>query len=211
MSKLANRLIFSLDQQTQAVVNGTLTGSGSLSIPAGISSVTLTGRGGTGGDNSYYDPGQPYVAPSGYHAEIPAYYTYSLSLPPYIVSSGNGSGPAGSQPSPPATGSSPTWSGTWQEWNGSSWDFWGVGYNGDYHAGTAAYYDNPGQAAVTPSSGGGVYSGSATTATLNGVTKTWAGGVGGTASPSVQTAVSSSLGQSLTYSIASGGSLSYSY
>jgi len=51
-------------------VSGTLTGAGTLAIPAGVWDVTLTGIGGLSGGT--YDPGQPYIEPTGYHAAVPA-------------------------------------------------------------------------------------------------------------------------------------------
>jgi hypothetical protein len=56
-----------------------LTGSGSVTIPAGVTSVTFTGRGANGGDNSYDDPGQPYIAPT--IAQNPHYSTLNLTNP----------------------------------------------------------------------------------------------------------------------------------
>lgn len=54
------------------------------------------------------------------------------------------------------------------------------------------------------------YAGTATTATLNGVTRTWAGGMGAVlGTESTQSLASTGAGQTLTYSVA--GSLSYSY
>jgi hypothetical protein len=55
-------------------VTGNLSGaSGTLGIHASQHasfSVSITGRGGYGGDNSWYDPGQAYIAPSGYVAAV---------------------------------------------------------------------------------------------------------------------------------------------
>lgn len=209
MSSLARQLLGATGALT--TVTGSVFGSGSLAIPAGVVLVTLTGQGGTGSDNSYYNPGQPYIAPSGYNAAVAAYYTYYVSIPARIISVGGGSSPGGSDPGAPTTGTDPFFSTSWSQWNGSSWDLWATGYDGIYHAGTPAFYDYPGQPYIAPTSGGGIYSGSNTTATLNGVTDTWAGGYGGVATLSIQTLASTGAGQTLTYSIASGGSLNYSY
>lgn len=131
MSGIA-RQMFSLSTALNTI-SGALFGSGSLSIPVGATLVTMTGQGGTGGDNSYYNPGQPYIAATA------------------------------------------------------------------------------GQPYIAPSSGGGPYSGANTTATLNGVTRTWLGGYATSGTPSTQTLTSTGAGQTLTYSVGSGGHINYSY
>ena len=72
---------------------------------------------------------------------------------------------------------------------------------------------SPGQPYVAPYTTGGPYTGASTTATLNSVMVAWAGGynTGGTGTPSDQTLTSSGAGQTLTYYVGDGGSLSYSY
>ena len=51
-------------------VSGTLTGAGTLAIPNGVWDVAFTGVGGLSGGT--YNPGQPYIEPTGYHAAVPA-------------------------------------------------------------------------------------------------------------------------------------------
>lgn len=69
-------------------VSGTVSGSGSVSIPAGVTSLSLLGQGGAGTTTN--DPGQPYIAPtSGTSAELTynslyfngAYQSYSTTFP----------------------------------------------------------------------------------------------------------------------------------
>lgn len=216
MSNLKRRLLLGLEKQALNVITGSLSGSGTLPIPVGVVNVTLTGRGGTGGDNSYYNPGQPYIAPSGWVAGSTGQWrgvggtaggvTWTDPGPPYsdplnlpaITANGQiaTSGPWSTRIAD--SGGNPAWQlncmSTWQS---------------EYYI--AGYYTDPGQTYSAPSSGGGVYAGGNTTATLNGVTDTWPGGSGGIASSSTQTLSSTGAGQTLTYSVASGGTLSYSY
>jgi len=69
---------------------------------------------------------------------------------------------------------------------------------------------DPGQAYVAPTSGGGLFTGPSTSAELNGATATWAGGLGGPATETTQTLVSGGT-RTLSYTVAPGGTLSYSY
>lgn len=224
MSRLAGLLIGGAAELIK--VTGTLSGSGSLVIPVGAALVTLTGKGGTGGDTSWYNPGQPYIAPSGYHAEQPYVApTYAWTSPgpgsSYYgtISQGEWDNQPHSNTGPvPVTPTSAGMSYNVWWWTGSSstdatgnWQDWSSYTSSPGQPYVAAYYDYPGQPYIAPSSGGGIYSGASTTATLNGVTDTWAGGYGGAATAYVQTLASTGTGQTLTYSIGSGGSLSYSY
>lgn len=208
MTRLARALMGAAQQLTTA--SGSLYGSGSLAVPAGCVLVTLTGKGAAGGDNSWYDPGQAFLpAVTGQAYIAPHLEWENVSANSYFT---NTPGTPDILPSPSSAGQ--TWSGniTYQ-WNAAT---------SNYFALTAAYVavTNPGQPYIAafagqpyiaPSSGGGIYSGANTTATLNGVTDTWAGGNGGPATESTQTLASTGAGQTLTYAIASGGSLSYSY
>lgn len=212
MSSLARQLLGATGALT--TVTGSVFGSGSLAIPAGVVLVTLTGQGGTGGDNSYYNPGQPYVAPSGYHPYVAP--TYGWSILAETITYADSSTNTSNWPVNPTSGSA-TFSGARDLWAYSAGppevftmrtcNLVAVVLT----AAVDAYYDIPGQPYIAPSSGGGVYSGGNTTATLNSVTDTWTGGYGGVATSSVQTLASTGAGQTLTYSIASGGSLNYSY
>ncbi len=44
------------------VYSGSLSGTGTLAIPASVLSVTVTGAGAPGGDNTVSYPGQPFIA-----------------------------------------------------------------------------------------------------------------------------------------------------
>ena len=155
---------------------------------------------------AYYDnPGQPYIAPSGYHEAVPAdpgqpYIAPTASSPgqAYIAPSGYHAEQLYIAPTAGQAYIAPT--------AGQPYIAAIVGQ--PY---IAPYYDNPGQPYIAPSSGDGIYSGPSTTAILNGVTRTWAGGVGGAAQSSIQSLTSTGGGQTLSYSVGSGGSLSYSY
>lgn len=194
MSSLARQLLGATG--TLTTVTGSVFGSGSLAIPAGVVLVTLTGQGGTGGGSSYYNPGQPYVAASwtGHWEDTSrTYFSQSFDR-------------STSYPSPPTAAGQ----------TAAAWSCSYVGGAEPYYCilfGFAAVTDSstPGQPYIAPSSGGGVYSGGNTTATLNSNTGTWIGGSGGAATPSIQTLASTGAGQTMTYSIASGGSLNYSY
>lgn len=64
MSALGRILRESIHMQTVA---GSLYGTGTLAIPAGTVSVTITGAGAPGGSDYVYYPGQPYIAAVPYH------------------------------------------------------------------------------------------------------------------------------------------------
>ena len=81
-----------------------------------------------------------------------------------------------------------------------------------YHAGQSPVPAVAGQPYIAPSSTGGPYTGASTTCTLNGTTKTFVGGYNATPAASATYALTSTgAGQTLSYSIPTGGSLSYSY
>ena len=203
MSRLASR---TRGGRGVTLVTGTLTGSGTLSIPAGVSQVSLTGRGGDGGDSSWYDAGRPYIAPSGWvapallssngHGRTIYAETTDYSSWPTCADTPGSSGPANISTSDWGNG-------------GRTDDF----LSWDCPIYSTGYYSNPGQSYIAPSSGGGPYTGTSTTSTLNGVTRTWAGGynTGGVGTTSTQTLDSTGAGQSMTYSIPGTGALSYSY
>lgn len=192
-------------------VSGALFGSGSLAIPAGATLVTLTGRGGSGGNDSWYDPGQAFVAP------VAAYWsggTWSVSSGPTWTGQTYGFDPtlpAEFHLSGVACGDNANGTTTTLGEEGFGGGIWYT-YSTTYTAGGGTYHAAvPGQSYIAPSSGGGIYSGANTTATLNAVTDTWAGGSGGVGTESIQTLASTGAGQTLTYSVGSGGALSYSY
>ena len=205
-------------------VSGTVYGSGSLAIPAGVTSVSLTGQGGTGTTN--YNPGQAYIAPS------PGYRNYTnwtygnpslyegLIAPSTIPGNAtsvsvqfrhyeNGTAWAtttivqkNTTMFGPATDAVPGYSESIYDANGSLMTL-RVYYDSTVYGATA------GQSYIAP-----YYTyttGPSTTATLNGVTNTWTGGYGGAGSPSSQPLSSTGSGQTLTYSVGSGGYLVYEY
>lgn len=210
MTRLARALMGAAQQLTTA--SGSLYGSGSLAVPAGCVLVTLTGKGEAGGDNSWYDPGQVFLPAVTGQAYIAPYLEW-------VVATEYTSSYFTSTPGSPDTLPSPSSAGT--IWTGNITYQW-YEPSSQYFVLSATYVTmlNPGQPYIAafagqpyiaPSSGGGIYSGANTTATLNGVTDTWTGGTGGPATESTQTLTSTGTGQTLTYAIASGGSLSYSY
>ena len=181
-------------------VSGSLSGSGSLSIPAGVTSITLTGSGGPGYSSttfsgtwnvtnvvalssSYYVP--PNVIEDGTRQQ--ATLTYGASV--VFV--------------PPAA--SPAYAG--QTASTYRTYYW----NGDVNS----YQDQRVDWTSSGTSTTTDYAGTSTTATFQAQTKTFAGASAGvTTAPSatVQTLTGlSGASGSMTYSVASGGSLSYSY
>lgn len=231
-------------------VSSTVYGSGSLSIPAGVTSVSLTGQGGSGtyspgqGSASYpsglppYNAGQAFspstVSGSGtltanfqywtngdpqyvsftYSGTADGENTYAITIsgyPPYIGSSIN--------PSNYVNGGSMT------GYYAVASPFIMINYmgGGRYQGSQSSYTIVPETPYIAPTgnasypSGLPTYvapsytTGPSTTATLNGVTNTWAGGYGGAGSPSSQPLSSTGAGQTLTYNVGSGGYLTYSY
>lgn len=204
--------------------SGTLTGSGTLSIPAGCTLVTLIGHGGYGGSN--YDPGQeaanpiygqPYIAPTAvtYKWDLASRVDYydGWSATPF-GGIGYPIGPTQSAPTQSYYVATVAYCGV----SGSGYDLytsrWWAMVDQPASAGQAyvapGYYV-PGQDYVAPS-GGDIYL-TATTATLNGTTRSWSTGLGTSTigSTSTQTIASTSAGQTLTYAIAGAGALSYGY
>lgn len=188
---------------------GNLYGAGTISIPGGVTLVTLTGAGGSGGSN--YDPGQAYIAPSGGTWSGGTYSVTSASGPlgPYSFNPGYAAVDSlqGTSAGASANGATRTQNEDYYS-SGTGWFVYGTTYT--VVGGTQSTY-YPGQPYIAPS-GGNTY-GTHTTATLNSVTDTWTGGLGtgvvGTSS--VQTLASTGAGQTLSYSVGSGGNLSYAY
>lgn len=221
-------------------VSSTVYGSGSLSIPAGVTSVSLTGQGGTG--TTTYDPGRPYIAPSS-QVGLPE---YPSGLPAYVAVTETATMTAAGWTLTPSsfvvTNSGSGWTGapsTITDNIGRVFDFqdyqnyidaryYRLASPGVYptYAGSVSIVGQQGNAsypsglpAYVPASSGQSYiapsytytTGSPTTATLNGATNTWAGGYGGAGTPSSQPLSSTGAGQTLTYNVGSGGYLTYSY
>lgn len=183
-------------------VTGSLSSSGSMTIPAGTFQIDITAAGGYGGDDSWYDPGQPYIAPSDNR-------TWSLGYA--LISSGTSvNDPGWGSPAypTPCDGCGGFIGESW--WNGvdyswSSYEWWSVQSGGSI---------DPGQPYIAPSSGGGPYYGPTTTASLNGVGRSWLGGYGSGVPGTVSTQTLQSpdaIARSLSYSVAGGGSFNYVY
>lgn len=253
-----------LSSGAKTLVMGSLSGSGSLTIPAGVTTVTMTGRGGVGaqtyypqvGNPSYpsglppYNAGQPYIAPVNPSATL--YYWGSALIPSSITVSitwaaYDAAAAASQSPITSSSGLSGYPSTVTDQFNiprdfVGAVDFGlGVAYQPGYlnvnlGYGPAGGYGYVGEIYASSGSRGQPYIaptgnpsypsglppyqaaytaytyGPNTTATLNGVTRTWTGGYGSVAgTESQQTLTSNGLGQSLSYDVGSGGSLSYSY
>lgn len=175
------------------VVSGTLTGSGNLTIPIGVTSISLTGRGANGTNNYHSDPGQPYIAPTT-STSTNTHGQYQSWL------DSAGTGPDCSD-TPGSTGPTNVRHSTVSGKDYVSWDC------------PLTKVTNPGQPYVPPSSGGGPQYGASTTATLNGTTATFQGGYDANvvATPSTQSLSSTGNGQTMSYIVQSTGALSYSY
>lgn len=205
------------------VVSGSLSGSGSISIPAGVTSVSLTGAGGVGSQT--YNPavGNPSY-PSGlppYQAAI-TYYAWTYVGAVYLSTTGSPSYSLGNSPNnyPPYTPVGPVaayFAGPAYSWfNGVNYiNYSADEFKADTIASTVPQQGEPAYPSGLPPYQSDYYSNNAgpnTTATLNAVTKYWFGGSGpvqGTTSTQIST--SNGLGQTLTYSIGAGGFLNYSY
>jgi len=180
------------------VVTGTLTGSGALSIPQGVTLVTLTGRGGNGGNNYTY---QPYVPPT-YANAYTAVNSYTGTKADSSVDTWDSA-----VITTPVIGATPS---NYMVDSGSgphgAYTWWTI----EMVYSSESVMTDPGEA---ESSSGGPYTGTSTTSTLNGVTRTWVGGydTGGVGATSSQTLASTGAGQSMTYSVPGTGALSYSY
>jgi len=192
----------------QSITN-TVTSSGSVSIPAGATIVTLTGKGGTG-TSTYH----PAVAASGpiYGESWPAIQYFSSATtygatPIYTVITGSPPYPAN-----PYVGNLAAWGNIFtytSYWlTGSSQ--WANNTNRFYQpqgTQTIIGYTYPGSAAYWTYT-----TGAASTATLEGSSHTYPGGYGGQATPVGPTDYTvSGNGCTLSYTIASGGSLTYTY
>lgn len=192
-------------------VSGTVYGSGSLSIPPGVTSVSLTGRGGTG--TAGVPAASAYCTVSSYYPNASAFsgFPTSVSSTPAGLVSGliADSAPFPSLASMPLPSGG---AGRWYAQRNSTSTSCSVTYvfqdTGGNEMSIAYFSSSPygGSAnAISPTTG------PSTTATLNGVTNTWAGGYGGAGAPSSQPLSSTGTGQTLTYSIGSGGYITYSY
>jgi hypothetical protein len=184
------------------LINGVLSGSGTVSIPSGVLAISLTGAGGEG--TQTYNPGQPYVAATyGWTTlgKVATNYLPSESGPgPYAVYT---------PPTPPPYPNYQPVSGT----PNVVYSYCEYVFGNTYQSYDITWLNTlltPEQQYIAPFYTNTV--GPNTTATLNAVTKYWIGGSGpvqGTTSTQIST--SNGLGQTLTYSIGAGGFLNYSY
>lgn len=205
-------------------VSGTLSGSGTLAIHAGATSVSLVGHGGVGYNDYWYDGGQAYIAPTGYHAAVTGYETWgapyspaggvqgpsSPSATPYAVPY---SDPGGSGSMTTAINGTGIMASTWQVFAGGFYSLYGQAYwmtQLSVVPTTAAYYDNPGQEYIAPSEGGGDQAGPYTLAQLNGGAVYWWGGSGYVVG-ATSTQTLTGAGMTMSYTVCAGGALSYSY
>lgn len=218
----------SLTGQSRATysVELAVTGSGSVSIPAAVTSLMLTGKGAAGGDNS--NPGQPYIAPAPEQPEVTAQpykpATYRWNYLTYYADRGPSDWgvPYDTCTINPAVPTVVGMQGTCA--------FQLVGSNGDYfyyYYIYVAVVDKPEQAAIVGKpyvpaalgqpyiapSGGPTY-GAPASATVAGVTYTFQGGYGSGVPGSMTTHAASLPGgqsQALSFTVPTGGSLTYKY
>lgn len=206
------------------VVNGSLSGSGSLSIPAGATSVSLTGAGGIG-TQTY----NPEVGSPSYPGGLPPYVA-GIIVYPWVYQSSS-VGPPGAGPNYVIAYSNPTnfpsFGAVYPDyilnlgppysifagglWTDTYFDIWKSASTGTVQG----QQGEPGYPSGLPPYQASYYSytyGPSTTASLNSNNASWQGGYGvvvGTTS--TQNLASNGLGQTLTYSIGTGGFLNYSY
>ena len=169
---------------------GSLTGSGTMVIPGASTLVTFVGRGGVGTSTP-----------------IPQFRWVEQSR--VAISPTNGS-PYGGVPqasgTPTSLGQTQTITQNFNDGEHSNDGFYTYYYA--YSSITYVSQNNP--AYISPYATYTV--GPSTTATLNGTTRTWVGGTGAVAgTQSTQTITSGGAGQSVSYAVGSGGSLTYEY
>ena len=209
------------------VITNTVLGNGKLLIPENVNLLTIICRGGTGGNNIWYDPGQPFIAEIKEQIYIAPVYgwkyidDYSLKSSKPITSemwnSYSHTKPLAPtiQPtkiSDPNDSSSVVYVG-W--WTGTKEEpvFWSGHYSSYLIVSEQLFiaYD-AGQEYKAPTSGGGPFTGEFSTFTLNEINYSFAGGDGGPAMSETKVInLINSKNKILSYSIAKGGSLVYSY
>ena len=193
-------------------VTGSLTQGGSLSIPAGVTSIVLTGSGGTG--TAGVPAASAYCPVDSYYPNASAFsgFPTSVSSTPAGRVSGffTDAGPFPSLASMPLpSGATMRQSVQRNSYSGGCEVVYSFSDNIGYEQMSITYHSSSpygGSAnAISPTTG------PSTTATLNGVTRTWAGGYGGVGIVSNWSLSSTGAGQTLTYNVGSGGYLTYSY
>ncbi len=192
--------------------------SGSVIIPSGVSIVTLSGLGGSG--TQQYNPGQAEIqqswtgqlsnantwGPQGFPSAISVSGQIVPSYVPAYISAQSGTffadflSGSGREDGFVTTEYRITTSGSQFEnvYGTKVLTYQGYVAYTPYQAPIAPYYYNQ-------------TTGSSSTATLAGATYTYAGGYGGAATPTGQAVSIPNTGHTLSYSIASGGYLDYSY
>lgn len=193
-------------------VSSTQSTDGTINIPANTTLLSVVARGGTGGDNSWYEPGQPYIAPTPERYSIwrwssgEWFTTFTDSNPGYPTSDSTPS-----QIIIPYDQAAPSVTYTYTQ-SGPNAGVWTINqhtWNVYLHFQGNPY--DPGQPYIAPSSGGGIFYGPSTTLTIGGVTTSYQGGYGNVASPVSQTFLLSGIAQNISYVVGSGGSLKYTY
>lgn len=189
------------------IFSGPLTGSGTLTIPESAILVSLTGKGGNG--TQIYNPGQPAIASQpifsdqlglGWLAQnVSSVPSSSPSYPPYDYWSTQPSG----QPSDAGEITTTNFS----TGSGSSFLDYTLTFVSAYYYPIIGF--TPSQPYIAPFYE--IITGANTTATLGSSTVTWDGGVGINAVQSTQTLTSTIQNDVLTYSVGSGGELTYTY
>jgi len=206
-------------------VSNTVTGEGSFQLPDDVTEITITAKGGTGGNNCWYDPGQPYKLGTPEQVLIPAIYgwkyidDYSITTAPVInLEMWNNfshikSPEPSVKPSKPYDPNDRTTVVSVEWWTGTMNN--PVFNKGNY----VSYLIDPGQpykAAVPdqpyipPTSGGGIFSGEYSKISVNDILYVFQGGHGGPAVAETKN-LSTSDSKIINYEIGSGGSLTYSY
>lgn len=190
----------------------TYTSSGSATIPAGFSQVEITGTGGAGtytppkGDDRVYATYVILRYSSGYTDTLSGPY----SVPQSNLSAANGQSVQVYKDSSIGggyEGSLP------MSWIGSIYEFNGT-LNGTYYQGYVIPDGGTYQEVISGSPPApAVYTtgGTTTVQIAGGTSYSFPGGYGGAASPVVQTATISTGGQSISYTVASGGSVKLRY
>ena len=177
--------------------------AGNNSVPVGISSITLSGKGAAGTTTTTWNySSQKVIGSDGYSLLDPVYrrvkvYPNPLSNPtPSSISGTVGSNSMSRDVTFNRIGLTAT----------TATYYYQYGYHNDGTWETENYYLYYTKGATTATTG------ASTTAVVNGTTYTFPGGVGGAASITNHTvAVNPATGATIAATIASGGSLSYSY
>ncbi len=190
---------------TLSSFSGDLSGNGTLNIPANATLVTLTGSGGTG--TAVHNPGQPAIIGTPIFSTNEAVDWVITNFVSLGVSNVNYGLDFGKPAGLPAIGDTATSNVSFPD---------GLGQFASYEVtwGYGTYFPiigyTPSQPYIAPFDT--ITVGDSTTATLDGNTETWIGGAGAIAGATlIKSLTSDGTGQTLTFSIGSGGTLSYEY